>query len=447
MARDLTVGSIPRLIWQLAIPTVFSLLGITVNNFIDGVWVGRLGPQALAAIAPSAFVIWLIISVMDIVPVGLVAIISRYHGEKSLAKASETSQKMIQFTVFGSIVFMVIGLSISRYILSFVGVSAEVARLGNIYLQVLACGLPAFFIAEALFGIFRAVGDTTIPMKATLISVGVNLVLDPLMIFGIGPFPKMGIGGAALATILAHYISLAWVIYIIHRGRLPFKIFAPRLLPFDFSLIWKVIKIGIPLSISGVVFSAVYLALSHIGAPYGDFVVASFRVGQLCESVSFMVCFGFGQAAASMVGQNLGANQPQRARQSAWAAIGIVSAFTITFSLLFSLFAETITSAFTSDIPTTTAAVYYLKIIALSQLFMGFEFVFECVFSGAGNTIPPMVVSIIGTLIRVPLALFLVGPMGVGYPGLYWAITISTFIKGTWITAWFGFGKWAHKKI
>jgi len=447
MAMDLTTGSIPRLIWHLAIPSVFSLLGITINNFIDGVWVGKLGPEALAAIAPSAFVIWLIFSLMDIVPVGLVAVISRYYGEKSLDKSAETSKKMLQFTAIASIVFMFLGLLVSRYILNFVGVSPEVIRLGNIYLQVLACGLPGFFIGEALFGIFRAVGDTAIPMRATFISVAINMVLDPLMIFGIGPFPKLGIGGAALATILAHYISLGWVIYMIHRGKLPFTVFVPRILPFDFQLIWKVIRIGIPISISGIVFSAVYLMLSHIGAPYGDFVVASFRVGQLCESVSFMFCFGFGQAVASMVGQNLGARQPQRARQSAWTTVGIVSAFTFGFTLLFSFFAKSITSAFTSDIPTATAAVYYLRIIAISQLFVGFEIIGESVFSGAGITVPPMVVSTIGTLLRVPIALLLVGPIGVGYPGLYWAITISTIVKGLWITGWYRFSKWEFRKI
>jgi putative MATE family efflux protein len=447
MARDLTTGSIPRLIWKLAIPSVFSLMGITINNFIDGVWVGKLGPEALAAIAPSAFVIWLIFSLMDIVPVGLVAIISRYYGEKSLDKASETSQKMLQFTVLASVVFMFVGLFVFRYILDFVGVSPEVVRLGNVYLQILACGLPAFFLTDALFGIFRAVGDTTVPMRATIIAVGANMVLDPLLIFGIGPFPKMGIGGAALATILAHYIALGWAIYMVYRGKLPLKVFVPKLMKLDFPLIWKVIRIGIPISISGIVFSAVYLMLSHIGAPYGDFVVASFRVGQLCESVSFMFCFGFGQAVASMIGQNLGANQPQRARQSALVAIGIVSAFTLSFTILFSLFAKTITSAFTNDIPTATAAIYYLRIIAISQLFVGLEIIGESVFSGAGNTLPPMVVSIIGTLIRVPIALLLIGPMGIGYPGLYWAITISTIIKGVWISLWFRFGKWEYKKI
>jgi putative MATE family efflux protein len=447
MARDLTQGPISPLLLKLAVPGVFSLLGITANNFIDGIWVGKLGPKALAAISPSSFAIWMIASAIDIMPVGLLAIVSRLYGEKSLDKASEISQKIVQFTMYAALVFTLIGFVSSKYILSAVGISAEAISLGNIYLQILALGLPAFFLTEALSCIFRAVGDTAIPMKATLIAVAINMVLDPLLIFGIGLFPKWGIGGAAFATILAHYLAMGWIIYKIYKGKLPFSIFGKKILPIDFSLIWKVSKIGIPVSIGGVIFAGVYMALARIGAPFGDFVVASFRVGQLVESVSFMVCFGFGQAVASMVGQNLGAQKQDRAEKAALSGVAIVSAITFIFSIVFYFFSSNITSVFTKDIPTSTAAVYYLKIIALSQIFMGLEFVLENVFYGAGNTVPPMIISTLGTLIRIPLAILLVGPLGFGYPGVYWAITISTFVKGTAIAVWFRFGKWKFKAL
>jgi Na+-driven multidrug efflux pump len=228
---------------------------------------------------------------------------------------------------------------------------------------------------------------------------------------------------------------------------LPFSIFGKKMLRFDFPLIWKVAKIGIPVSIGGVVFAIVYMVLARIGAPFGDFVVASFRVGQLVESVSFMVCFGFGQAVASMVGQNLGGQREDRAEKSVWVALGVVSAVTFSFTIIFYFLANTITSVFTKDIPTTTAAVHYLQIIALSQIFMGLEFICENAFFGAGNTVPPTIISILGTLIRIPLAILLVGPLGVGYPGVYWAITISTFIKGIAVGILFTTGKWKRKNL
>jgi putative MATE family efflux protein len=447
MAKDLTTGSITRLIISLAMPGVLSLLGITINHFIDGIWVGRLGPEALAGLAPSSFIIWILYSFVDIMPVGLLAIISRYYGEKKPDRASETSQKVIQVVAFVSLIFMVGGLMFSRQIMTLVGVSEEVVNLGTIYLTVMAFCLPALFLTETYSSIFRAVGDTTTPMKLTLTAIVVNMIFDPLLIFGLGPFPRLEMAGAALATVLGYYFSLGLAIFEIARGKLPFKVLELKWLPIDMALIWRVAKIGIPISISGVVFSIVYLILSRIAAPFGDYVVASFRVGQLVESVSFMVCFGFSQATAGMVGQNLGALLPQRAEKSAWTAVGIISAFTILMSFFLFFFAGSITRIFTSDFNTLTATVLYLKIIAFSQLFMGFEVVLEGAFSGAGDTFPPMLVSILGTSLRVPLALILINIDGIGFLGLYLAITVSTVLKGLTILLWFKAGKWKTKKV
>ena len=447
MAKDLTKGSIPGLVVKLAMPGVLSLLGLTVNHLIDGIWVGQLGYKALAAIAPASFIIWIIYSFADIMPVGLVAVISRYFGEKNLAKASEASQKVSQFMIIVSIVFLLGGLFLSRKALVLVGVSTEVVELGTIYLTVFTVCLPALFLTETYSSIFRAIGDTTTPMKLTLAAIIINLILDPLLIFGIGPFPRLEIAGAALATVIAYYFSLSLAFYEIHKGKFPFKVITMRILPLDFRLLWRIARVGIPISISGVVFSVVYLVLARIAAPFGDFVVASFRVGHIAESVSFMVCFGFSQATASMVGQNLGAKYIDRAEKSAWTAIGIISVFTITISIVFFFFARPIVSIFTSDIPTITAAVLYLKIMALSQLFMGFEIVFEGAFAGAGDTFPPMTVSVIGTALRIPLAIVFINYLNTGYQGLYWAITVSTVLKGITILVLFKLGRWKLKNV
>jgi len=447
LARDLTQGSISKLVMRLALPGVLSLLGITANNFIDGIWVGQIGPKALAAIAPAAFIIWIVYSLVDIMPIGLVAIISRYYGEKRIDKAEEVSQKINQFIIFISFVFLFLGIFFSKYAIQMIGVSDEVVRLGTIYLEIIVFKFPALFVGEAIFSIFRALGDTTTPMKFTLTSIGCNMVLDPVLIFGIGPFPEMGIAGAALATVLGYFIALIWIVIEIRKGKLPFKIFPSKILAIDLKLYWRVARVGLPLALSGIVFSLVYLILSRVAAPFGDFVVASFRVGQLIESVSFMVCFGFGQATASMVGQNLGAMNTERAEKSAWTAQGIITVFTLTISFILFFLAEPITRLFTDDILTLTATVFYLKIIALSQVFVGFEIVLEGAFSGAGDTFPPMMVSIVGTALRIPLAILLVGPIGLGYPGIYWALTISTLLKGIVIVIWFKLGRWKLKQV
>lgn len=447
MARDLTQGPITKMIFKLALPGVLSLLGVTANHFIDGVWVGRLGPKALAAIAPASFVIWIVYSLVDIMPIGLVAVISRYYGEKNLEKASEIAQKAGQFIIAVSFMFLVPGMIFSRNILTMVGVSAEVVKLGTIYLEITFLMLPALFVGEVFFSIFRAVGDTTTPMKLTLVAIMGNMIFDPLLIFGIGPFPAMGIAGAALATVIGYMIALALGFWEIRRGKLPFKIWSPKLIRPDFPLYWRLARVGIPMAISGIIFSLVYLILSRVAAPFGDYVVASFKVGQLIESVSFMVCFGFAQATASMVGQNLGAKQPGRAEKSVWGALGIVSIFTLIITVSLYFFAEHITWLFTSDESTITAAVYYLKIIALSQIFMGIEIVMEGAFGGAGNTMPPMLVSIVGTGLRIPMAILFISMLGLGYPGIYWALTVSTILKGATILVWFRAGRWKLKTV
>ncbi len=447
MARDLTKGSIPGLLFKLAMPGVLSLLGITVNHFIDGIWVGRLGPKALAAIAPAAFIIWIVYSFVDTMPIGLVAVISRYFGEKNLEKASEISKKIFQFIALISLVFVAAGLMFSRDIFILVGVSTEVIRLGTIYLTIFSLCLPALFLTEVIASIFRAIGDTTTPMRLVLVAIIANIILDPLLIFGIGPFPRLEMAGAALATVIGYYLSLIWAFIEIRKGKLPFKVVTFKILALDFSLLWRVARVGIPISISGIIFSIVYLILSRVAAPFGDHVVASFRVGQLIESVSFMICFGFAQATASMVGQNLGAKLPDRAEKSAWTAISMISVVTIVLSFMFYFLARPITTIFTTDSSTVTAAVYYLKIMALSQLFMGFEVVFEGAFSGAGDTFPPMIISVIGTTLRIPLAVIMVDSLGLGYTGIYWAITVSTVLKGIVIIAWFRLGRWKLKTI
>jgi len=447
MARDLTQGSITSLILKLALPGVISLLGITVNHFIDGIWVGRLGPKALAAIAPSSFIIWIIFSIVNIMPVGMLALISRYYGEKRLDKASDVSGKMLSFISFASIIVLIFGILVTEPMLKMVGVTDEVVRLGSIYLKVVLFMLPAMFLTRGLSSIFRAVGDTATPMRLALVAIAVNLVLDPLLIFGIGPFPRMEMAGAALATVIGYWVSLLWAIIELKRDKLPFKIMPERILDFELKLIWRVARIGLPISISGIVFSIVYLFLSRIAAPFGDFVVASFRVGQLAESVSFMICFGFSQATASMVGQNLGAKFKNRANSASWSAVSMISVITLFLTIVFYTLARSIASVFSSDLATVSAATNYLQIIALSQVFMGVEVVLEGAFAGAGDTYPPMIVSLFGTVLRIPLALILINYTDFGYSSLYWAITISTVLKGITLAFWFRLGKWQTKTV
>ncbi len=446
MARDLTKGSIPKHIFALAIPAVLSMFAIVANNFIDTALVGHLGDSELAAVGSAGFVIWIIFSLMDIFAVGTVAIISRDYGAGDLKKASERSQQIFSFAIFFSIVLAVLGIAFSDDILRLLGLAPEVEKMGSVYLMIVFMAVPALFLAEVISAVFRSVGDTRTPMIIMLIAVGLNIVLDIFLIYGLWIFPRLETMGAALATAIAHTVGGVFAFYFVKKGKIPFKIIPTKILPIDFKVLGRMFKIGLPIATANINFTLVYLVMTRIMAEFGTVAVAAIPVGNRAESISYMTCFGFYMAVSSMVGQNLGANKPDRARKAVWGTIGLTSIVTFVFGLVFFIFPRELASIFTEEARVIEIATSYLRILAISQVFMGFEFVFEGAFSGAGNTLPPTIVSIPGTLIRIPLAYYLAIPLGLGPSGIFWAITVTTVLKGIAIFIWFKFSRWESKK-
>jgi len=446
MARDLTQGSIPRHVVTLAIPAVFSMFAIVLNNLINTGLVGHLGAAQVAAVGSAGFIVWLIFSMMDIFAVGTVAIISRHYGAGELEEASQASMQILKFAVYFSTAFSVIGFVFSGDILHLLHLEPEVEQMGRVYLKIIFLAVPILFISETAGAVFRAIGDTTTPMIVMITAVGINIFLDIMLIYGVWIFPRLETVGAAIATSIAHTVAFLVGLSFILRGRIPFKIIPKTLGALDFAVIFRLIKIGLPTSLASINFALVYLGLTRIMSDFGTTAVASIPVGNRAESISYMTCFGFYIAASAMVGQNLGAKQPQRAIKAAWVTLGIISSITFIYGLIFFFFAEKITSMLTSDMEVIKISGYYLKILALSQVFMALEFVLEGAFAGAGNTVPPMIVSIPGTLIRIPLAYFLAIPLGLGPIGIFWAITISTIIKGIVILIWFRTGSWSRRE-
>jgi putative MATE family efflux protein len=447
MAKDLTQGSIPRHVIALALPAVFSMFAIVLNNLIDTGLVGHLGAPEVAAVGSAGFIIWMVFSMMDIFGVGTVAIVSRHYGAGNLEAASENATQIMKFAFWFSVAIALIGVVFSGQVLHLLNLDPEVERMGRVYLRIIFAAVPFLFLSEVGGAVFRAIGDTTTPMIVMFTAVGINIALDICLIYGIWIFPRLETMGAAIATAIAHTVSFGVGFILVLRGKLPFRIIPSKLSGIDFGIIGKMLKIGLPTSLSSINFSMVYLGLTRIMSEFGTSAVASIPVGNRAESISYMTCFGFYIAASAMVGQNLGARHPERAEKAAWTTLGLISAITFAYGLIFYFFAELITSALTNDAEVIRIAGDYLKIIAFSQVFMALEFVLEGAFAGAGNTIPPMIVSIPGTLIRIPLAYFLAITLGLGPSGIFWAITLSTILKGTAILAWFRTGVWKKMEI
>jgi putative MATE family efflux protein len=445
---DLTEGPITPTIFRLAWPVVISMFVETARGMANMFWVGKLGAVYLAAVVSATFLTWFIYVLSDVISVGTVALVARYMGAKDETKAAYVARQAYLFAIISSLILAIFMIPVGgRYAFNLMGTEPEVTRLGVNFVRIVFAGTTFLFLIETFGACFRGSGDTKTPMKVLLVSLGLHIVLDPLLIFGIGPFPRMGTNGAALATLLSQGTGAVIYLFMIIRGKLRFKFSLLPKFNLDFSIVQKILKIGLPLSASGIVFIVVYIFLNKVTATFGTEAIAALGIGNRMESLSFLTCFGFSQAAAALVGQNLGAKKPERAEKCAWRTVHIVVLITGFISVLFFLFPRWISSFFISDLEVVKIAIDYLRILALSQVFMALEIVLEGSFSGAGNTIPPMSVSIPGSVLRVPLAYLIAIFWGVGVNGVWWAITLTTIAKGTTLAFWFKQGNWKTKRI
>ncbi len=437
------MGQIVRLAWP-AVSAMFLRTALTITNAI---WVGRLGASEMAAVISSMFVVWLLFSMIDIVGTGTVAVISRFYGARQIDKVSHTARQAVFLAAAGSVVMTLVGVFGADFMFSIMQTAPEVVRLGKSYLQIFFAFSAVLLMNELFSAMFRASGDTRTPLVISLVSTVLNIIFDPLLIFGIGPFPQMGVAGAAVGAAISMVVGFILYIIMIRRGKLTFKFNWHGEYHIDFKMIGQIVKIGLPLATAGIVFSVVYLFMNRITAGFGTEAIAALGIGNRCESLSYLVCFGFSIAVAALVGQNLGAKKPERASTTVWYTVGITCGITLVISMGFLLFPNLISSIFISDPKVKSIAADYLIILALSQSFMAIEIVMEGAFSGAGDTMPPMIVSIIGSFARVPLAWFICYPLGVGVDGVWWSITLTSIVKGTILVFLFRRNRWQLKQV
>jgi putative MATE family efflux protein len=444
---DLITGPILPTIIKLAWPVVATMFVHTAFLITDMIWVGRLGAPEMAGVISSVFIIWILFSVAEVVTAGLVAIIARHYGAKNYGRAGYVAAQAIGFSTLLSVVVTIIGFTFASDIMAFMGTEPDVAGFGVDYLRIRFAGALFLLWYEVGTSIFRATGDTKTPMVLSIVAVGGNILLDPCLIFGWGPFPEMGVKGAAIATVVANFGAvLGFAIYIL-RGRLTLCIKWFEVLRMDVKLIIEMVRIGLPLSLNGIVFSIVYVFINKITAEFGTEAIAALGVGNRAESVSYLICFGFAVAVSTMVGQNLGAGRPDRAEKAVWITLGITGAITLVITMAFLLIPELITRVFISDAKVIDMSVDYLRIMAISQVFMAAVIVLEGAFSGAGNTMPPMIIGIPSSVLRVPIAYVLCFVLGFGVNGVWWAITSTMVISGIVMVLWFRRGKWKDRKI
>lgn len=436
-----------KAIMRLAWPATLSMVLHTLFTIINLVWVGRLGAAPIAAVISATFVIWILYSLVTILSTGVVATIARHLGAGEFDQARDVAQETWRVALVFAFLVAIPGFVLRVPIIAIMRLDPAVAKIASDYLGIFFLTGVFIVIAEWAAALFRASGNTRTPLIVFAVGLSLNIVLDPLLIFGLGPFPRMETVGAAVATTISYAVSSVLIFWLLRGKRLPFPVRLSFVGPMNWSRIGRLMMIGVPISISGIVFSIVYLFINRVTSGFGTETVATLGIGNRIESVNYLVAYGFSLATATLVGQNLGARNPNRAAEMTHKTIQLVSIYIGITSLFFLVFPEAIVRVFTDDPLVIASGCDYVRILALSQVFMGWEIVLEGAFSGAGYTWPPMIVAIPGAVARIPMAWFLADFWKMGPDGIWWAISVTTVAKAVVLYFWFARGSWKHRKV
>lgn len=436
--NDLTRDSIFKALIFLALPIMGTSFIQMAYNLTDVIWIGRIGSDATAAVGTAGFYMWFSTGVIMLCRIGAEVLVAQNIGRKDYDSLKEVVQNVLQLIVFLAFVVALIFFVFNKQLINFFDIKdSNVVLMARTYLKIISVGLIFFFVNPVLTAIFNGYGKSGIPFIINTIGLVFNIILDPILIFGLGPFPKMGVLGAGLATILAQgIVTISFVIYI--KLQKEIKVFERVKLTQkpNWAKMKKITDIGLPVGIQSVLFTFIAMVIARIIADWGYVAVAVQKVGSQIESISWMTASGFSTAISTFVGQNYGAKKYDRIIKGYEVSLLIMIIFGFFTSAMLILVPEPIFKLFIKDADAVREGVVYLKILGVSQLFMCVEIITNGAFNGLGKTKIPARNSTILNFLRIPLAIIL-SNTALSLSGVWWSITISSILKGTVIVAFF----------
>ena len=433
---DLLEGSIVRSLTKLSLPIMATALIQMAYNMTDMIWIGRVSANAVAAVGAAGMYLWLANGLAMIPRLGGQVKVAHELGARNPRRAAVYGQASLHLgavLVAGS---TVLAIALNRPLIAFFKLnSPDVIADARIYLVIVAVGFVFSFFNQIFTGLFTAMGGSVVVLRSTAVGLVGNIVLDPLMIFGVGPFPRMGVAGAALATVLAQGIVTGMFWLAARRDTILFpqiRLFAP-----SEKQAWvEILKIGLPVSVQSMFFSSLSMFLARIVAGWGDAAIAAQKVGTQIESISYTTAEGFATAVNAFVAQNFGAGKPERIRRGYWTAIGMITVWSCFTTVMLVVFPEPLFRIFIQEEDVLQSGVSYLRIMGYSQILMCLEITASGAFQGLGRPMPPTLAGIIGNAARIPMALLL-SATALGLDGVWWSISISSIAKGLVVFIWF----------
>jgi len=445
--RDWTKGNITRnllsLAWPLIITNTLTMLGPTV----DMIWVGKLGSAAIAGVGVAGMAVMMIDSARIGLNMGTRALIARAIGAEDFQEANLVAQQAFVISGAFSIFLAVVGIFLSETILNLFGLEPDVVAEGVVYMRIMFIGAVAMSFRFMADGIMQSSGDTVSPMKIAVFFRLLHVVLCPFLVFGWWIFPNLGVRGAAITNIITQSTGLVLAMWMLFTGRSRLR---PTLRNFrlDLGIIWRIVKVGIPSSIMAMGRNFGHLLLMRLVSPFGTLAVAGHTLAQRVEMIVFMPSFAIGMSCGVLAGQNLGAKQPERAEKGTWTALGIVEIIMSLFAVIVLFGAEEVVRLFNSEPEVVKITASFLRIATVGFFMLAFEAVIGMSISGTGDTLPPMLVTILVIwIVQLPLAYFLPKVNDLGIYGLRWGMVIGLTVGAITYATYFKIGRWKRKRI
>ena len=445
--HDFTSGSMARAIALLAIPMVLEMLAQSLFGIVDVFFVGQLGSAAVAAVGIIDSLMVIIFTIGMGLAMAATAMVARRIGEQDPESASDTAYQVLVLGFLCSIPLAIVGVIFAPDMMRLMGAESDVVEAGAAYASIIFAFNFLILFLFIINAIFRGAGDAFMAMIVLWVANLINIVLDPLLIFGWGPFPELGIEGAAIATCIGRGIGVALQIYflLVGRGRIKLMLKSLRV---NFQLMWRLIVISLPATIQYFIGSASWIFIFWIIARFGTDATAGYTIAIRIFIFALLPSWGMGNAAATLVGQNLGAKKPDRAERSVWITAFTNMAFLGLVALGIYIYAYPLVELFSDEPAVINFGADCLRIVSISYIFFAFGMVTVQAFNGAGDTMTPTVINLISYwILQIPLAIWLSGWVDLGANGVFIAIAIAQGALAVISTLWFRKGTWKLKAV
>ncbi len=443
--KGLVEGKISRSIWKLAVPMMIGGILQDLFSMVDLFFVGRLGHIEVAALAIAGVTISILMMLVQGIAVGTMVLISHFTGEKNYEMADKVLGQTFVLNIICAGIMLIASFFLSVPFLKLFGATGDVLVYAADYLRINLAFSIVIFLFVGISNALQGSGDTKIPLKALVISNILNIILDPLLIMGYGPFPSMGVAGSAVATVITRGFGVLFLFCHLLFGHSTIHLKLKYLKPLPY-LIKRIIGIGFFATLQVFIREISFLFLMRLVTSFGAVTLAAYGIGSRIRTFIMVPGSGFAGAAAVLVGQNLGAKNPQRAEKSAWCAIKYYEIMLIPVVIIFLLFAPALVGFFNSHREVVVIGSSFLRYLAVTFPFLAFSLVFSQAMNGAGDTKTPTIISTIGQLVfRIPFAYFCARVLGMGYKGIWLGINASDIAQGVGMTLVFRSGHW--KKV